>query len=293
MEQIYGNQIELPLVHQIGAIRSHQARRITWHEHTVPEVLFLVEGATAYEVTGGRTVALSGGQFLVMPPGLRHRGLHDVRSPSTICGISFDVRCNQATRNTPFSRQDLRHLSQRFDDPGLHPHPMGRELRRIITRLMEELTGLPTDSLPPLAGARIRGLACAALLETAYQLQTSRPAELSVLMDAAVKFLQKHYVEPIGIAEMVRHLGLSRTRIFELFKSATGMTPNDYLLRLRVDKAKELLETNNLSITTIAFDTGFSSSQYFGSVFRKYTGKTPREYRQATDSATGGKSGRV
>jgi len=57
------------------------------------------------------------------------------------------------------------------------------------------------------------------------------------------------------------------------------MTPNDYLLRLRIRKASELLSDSETSITDIAFRTGFSSSQNFSKVFKKYTGMMPSRYR--------------
>jgi two-component system response regulator YesN len=72
--------------------------------------------------------------------------------------------------------------------------------------------------------------------------------------------------------------------------TATGLTPNDCLLRLRVEKAKELLARPGPSVTAIALDVGFSSAQYFSDVFRKYAGKTPREYRQGACKGVKGRS---
>jgi transcriptional regulator GlxA family with amidase domain len=57
------------------------------------------------------------------------------------------------------------------------------------------------------------------------------------------------------------------------------MTPNDYLQRLRVTRARDLLVTTSQSVTDIAYATGFSSSQYFSNVFRKYAGTTPSTFR--------------
>jgi len=74
--------------------------------------------------------------------------------------------------------------------------------------------------------------------------------------------------------------GCSRSRLFQLFKQATGMTPNDYLQRLRVKEASAMLINQpGASITDVAFSNGFSSSQYFCNVFRKYTGTTPVAFR--------------
>jgi transcriptional regulator GlxA family with amidase domain len=58
-------------------------------------------------------------------------------------------------------------------------------------------------------------------------------------------------------------------------KENTGMTPNDHLQRLRVNKARQLLADPARTITDVAFVTGCASSQYFSKVFRKYVGVTP------------------
>jgi AraC-like DNA-binding protein len=66
----------------------------------------------------------------------------------------------------------------------------------------------------------------------------------------------------------------------EKFLKEVRLTPAEYLTRLRMKKAKQLLKISKKSITEIAFDLGFSSSQYFATVFKKVTGITPRFYRK-------------
>jgi len=61
---------------------------VGWHTHEEFEMLFLLEGGTAYAFKSGATGKLHGGDFLVLPPCSGHRGNHDVRSPSRICGLA-------------------------------------------------------------------------------------------------------------------------------------------------------------------------------------------------------------
>jgi transcriptional regulator GlxA family with amidase domain len=68
--------------------------------------------------------------------------------------------------------------------------------------------------------------------------------------------------------------------MFDIFKTQTGLTPNDYLQRARVEKAQEQLRQTNLSVTQIALATGFSSGQYFSTVFARYTGVSPTAFRK-------------
>src|ERR1035437_6968859 len=64
---LYGNQIGLPMLIHVSRVRSHIASRVTWHSHEGFELLFLLDGATAYEFAGQSTVALNGGHFLIVP----------------------------------------------------------------------------------------------------------------------------------------------------------------------------------------------------------------------------------
>src|SRR5512141_2152828 len=104
---VFGNQIELPMLIHVSRVRSHVASRVTWHSHKGFELLFLLDGATVYEFAGQHAVPLHGGHFLVVPPSLIHRGLHNMRSPCTICGLALKASRPSAWRTTTFSPSDL------------------------------------------------------------------------------------------------------------------------------------------------------------------------------------------
>ena len=81
------------------------------------------------------------------------------------------------------------------------------------------------------------------------------------------------------IDRLVAHIGYSRTQVFTLFRENTGLTPADFLTRLRVKKACSLLETTALPACRIARECGFSSASAFNAVFRRQTGTTPLAWR--------------
>ena len=278
--QIRGLDLELPLVTVLGTVRSYSAGRVVWHSHHEPELLFLLEGATTYEFRDGRTVELTGGHFLLVPPGSVHRGAHDVRMPSMLCGIAFDPGGRDSRRNTVFTRDDLRAIEDRLKGKSPTVRPFSRELRRIIPRVMEECHAFNSGRHDMATKASLRALACLAILDAARQVASPGRADPTELVAAAEAFLRTRLADPVRMPELARHLGLSRARMFEVFKQATGLTPNDCLLRYRIERARELLNTSDQSVTEIALASGFSSSQYFSHVFRKYAGLSPSEYRQ-------------
>jgi len=282
--QIRGRDIEMPLVERLGAINSHKAARISWHQHPRFELLCLLEGATAYEFRDGPTVELRGGQFLVVPPNRMHRGVHNVRMPASLCGIVFDPRPANSRLNTPFTRADLNRLKDQFCRHALIVHEMGVELRRLLTHLSREVRdaeGVADSMVAP----TLRLLTCAALIEAARQLTRGVPGNTGRVVATAQAYMEEHFGEPLPMAELARVSGCGRARLFQIFKQSVGMTPNDFLQRLRVNKARQWLADPQLTVTEVALRSGFSSSQYFSSVFRRYTGTTPSAARRQSGLA--------
>lgn len=277
-QRVYGRDIGLPLVHSIGAIRSHSAARLIWHAHQPFELLCVLDGATAYELRDGNTIELTGGQFVVLPPRAVHRGLHNVRMPAKLCGVIFDPCRPSAARHTPFTRSDLRWIARHFQAHSLTVCRIGGELQRLVTALNQQITQFD-ERTEEAALSSLRLLVCAVILEAARQLTTAKTPPSQDAVAVATSYLQEHFHEPVMMNDLAHRAGCSRARLFALFKQQTGLTPNDYLLRLRVDKARQLLTTTSRSVTEIAFEVGFASSQYFSRVFRKYTGQMPSEYR--------------
>jgi AraC-like DNA-binding protein len=276
---VHGNQIGLPMLIHVSRVRSHTASRVTWHSHEGFELVFLVDGATAYEFAGRTTVDLRGGHFLVVPPGLVHRGLQDVRSPSTICGLALKASPPCAWKGTTFTAADVRRLRTALENASRKVHPFNPALRWLVRRLMEETASYPANPQRAEAGIALRALICAVLVEAMRQMlmPVTVPKQF---VAAAVAYLRQHLHEPVGMADLVRHVGFSRARMFDMFKAQTGLTPHDYLQRMRIEKAQEQLRQTKLSVTEIGMAVGFSSGQYFSTVFARYSGVSPTGFRK-------------
>ncbi len=83
----------------------------------------------------------------------------------------------------------------------------------------------------------------------------------------------------VFIADLAKIAGLSTHRFIETFKMTFGVTPAQYIIQARTERAKELLEKTTLGIATIAAETGFSSHSHFSEQFSRRVGQTPSEYR--------------
>ena len=83
----------------------------------------------------------------------------------------------------------------------------------------------------------------------------------------------------VNLSDIVSMLNISEEHFCRIFKDYTGFRPFEYINRLKIQKAKELLKNSELNIKDISFQTGFENHSYFSKLFKRYTGCTPSEYR--------------
>lgn len=102
----------------------------------------------------------------------------------------------------------------------------------------------------------------------------------SVSLEEAIEYLHAHFSNSPTLKEIALHAGLQPNYFCRKFKQETGKTYVEYLNDLKIEHAKKMLQACNLSITEIAFDSGFFSSSSFLREFKKSTGFAPSQYRK-------------
>jgi len=103
---------------------------------------------------------------------------------------------------------------------------------------------------------------------------------LSVIKKS-IAYISDHYNTELSLDMVAAHTGLNPSYFSTLFKKETGVNFSNYLLNLRIEKAKLLLANSNLPLINIAVEVGFDNQSYFSNVFKKATKMTPKQYRQS------------
>ncbi|MBF9018919.1 MULTISPECIES: helix-turn-helix domain-containing protein [unclassified Oceanispirochaeta] len=94
------------------------------------------------------------------------------------------------------------------------------------------------------------------------------------------KYIYENLEKDLSLIVLSDRVSLNPTYLSRLFKSVTNANLSDYILKIRMDKAQDLLNRSGMKINDIAMEVGYNSAPSFTRVFRKYCGKTPREYRE-------------
>ncbi|MDR0856726.1 MAG: AraC family transcriptional regulator, partial [Clostridiales bacterium] len=97
-------------------------------------------------------------------------------------------------------------------------------------------------------------------------------------MSNAIAYIMKNYAEELTLSKVAGAVYVSSYYLSHLFREELNTTFSEYVLRLRIDKARELLKDKNVKIQEVAYMTGFNDANYFAKAFKKHTGISPKEY---------------
>ncbi len=119
-----------------------------------------------------------------------------------------------------------------------------------------------------------------AFLSRRYGESEAHESRALLRMGRLISVLEERYAEPWTLESLAELARLSRTNLLRIFRQATGRSPIEFLIGLRIEAAKRLLRRTTLGMTEIALETGFGDGNYFARKFREATGRTPTEYRR-------------
>ncbi len=96
----------------------------------------------------------------------------------------------------------------------------------------------------------------------------------------SIKYIHENYTEKISIPNLAKLEGLSNSRYITLFSKETGQAPSEYILDLRLSRARELLLTTDMEIGLVGASSGYKDPYFFSKIFKKHMGASPQEYRK-------------
>ncbi len=258
----------LPEVPTIGRYRYQRARSgLESHVHRgAYELCYLIEGRQVYRVAGQDWLLNAGDGFCTRPD-----EPHDTAErPQEIAALCW-IQVMPPARGRGIL--------------GLDPATSAELVRRIgaLPRTFRAPPGVETTFATIFAahaaGDRVAmALPIAGLLLDTCRHAVAAPTHQTAGMQAVLRFIEDNLHRPITATELARQAGLTLAWFKARFRTEIGQPPARYVMRRRIDRAIERLASGR-PVTRVAADLGFASSQHFANVVRRWTGKTPGEFR--------------
>lgn len=262
------------LVFILGHVNARIARKpLNLHNHgNMVEFVYVVKGSQSYNVNGTDYTVNKGDVFFTFPNEVHGTGSH----PEEISEIYYMIIDMEMLSSIGvFSASDEYDAVRRQLSDSNRVYKSSSGLHGLFKQLMIRLTknDIHHDTL-------IRN----SLSEVMISLFTPRNAgynKSEVSIKSSIEYIHSHICEPIHVSELndLEHMSLSAYN--RAFARIMGISPGEYILKCKIDKAKELLTSTDLSVTDISFGLGFSSSQYFATVFKRFCYTSPSLYRKA------------
>jgi len=149
---------------------------------------------------------------------------------------------------------------------------------------LEEILGLKSKSIAELWGVENQEELCLWVVKVVNDiienLYRSKTLYLDQRVRRALEFMDQHFFSDLTVERIAREAYLSTSRFSHLFKSQMGLAPVEYLTRVRIENARQMLKNSKKSVAEIAQELGYSDQSYFTKVFKKSEGLTPQSFRK-------------
>ncbi|MBM7569242.1 AraC family transcriptional regulator [Paenibacillus sacheonensis] len=230
---------------------------------------YVIKGKGFFECRGRRQPVQKGEIFAIYPGELTYYET-DPSDPWTFCWFAFGGRR---------TKELLLRAGVSVEDPvrGIRD---GSGIPDQISLMIDTLQTYPSRDLP---ASRIHGALYTifAMLEVSHL--ASSPAfnsrtEAPDYTGKALKFLETHYQNPISIKNIADYVGLERTYFTKQFTKATGLSPQRYLIKYRIEQALRLLATTDMTVGQIGKSVGIPEMAYFSRLFKKVVGVAPKQH---------------
>lgn len=286
---IKGNEIGYPVHVYYIELSKMYMQRIRWHWHPEVEVMIINHGE-ADLLTDDKKIRLKAGQGILINQNVMH-SLQPVDAKAD-CSLYFTIFHPSFLFGYGNTVMSTKFLTPILSSPSFRVMLLD-EQDQAAERLMDTINSVIAVNMTKKYGFELitKSYLCqfwVQLLEQVIpQNLTSRKQNGLSLDETRVKdailYIENHYSEHISLEDLANSVHISKSECCRCFKRALQFTPIEYLMKYRIFKAANMIQSHDPishSISDLAFSVGFNNVSYFNKVFKQYMKCTPREYKK-------------
>jgi len=261
----------------------HHPDHISIHEEF--ELVFLQEIDKGTFYIDDKTIKVRTNDLLLIKPNIPHYLKVESNRPGRFIVLKFSFGKTEANKYSNISANDfLSFISDSNDNGGYFK--LSSTNCSNISLIMQQI--LHESKSPDGESEFLKSLLTVELfvwLSRSLRLQwesnlTTKGDKMQEILDSAKHYIEENYNTDISLTDIAGYVYISTSHFARAFKKQFKISPIQYLLSIRIEKAKTLLEETNLKVGDIASSVGFSAQQRFNDIFKKHLGLSPSEYRQ-------------
>jgi len=271
-------KLKLKMVRELGIDNIKKASPQKRQFHKYIQLTFMIKGTLSWTVPGGKTIRLHGGEYCITRHGNTFDILYDVLSPCSLMWIIFNPFSEGAEKGTCFSKKELLEMGNNLVDSSMSVYRMSHAMHFYINEMRDLAMKSDGRKISSADMHRIRIGLMGVFIESASRL----PCKSSSTEELCRQIKELVLAEPaknLSIEDIAGFFHLSPGFFGKRFRAESGISAADFVRRVKLEESVRLMREESKNITETAFALGFSSSQYFATLFKKYFGRTPREFR--------------
>ena len=252
-------------------------------QHDSFEMVYMKKGSAVFEVSG-QPVEMGPNDIIIIKPFQYHKFIVKSESGCEFIVLSFKFENKDTGEYSEVSLEDFLNFVSSKESGAFISLKVSQknDIIVLLNRILKERDSneIGSEFLSHLLVLELFVLISRALkMEWENSIKSKSP-KLKELIEISVNYIHNNFERNISLNDIAKFVFLSTSYFTRAFKEEMNISPISYLLKVRVERAMELLRETDQKVSDIALSVGFSNQQRFNEIFKKHTKMTPLQYRK-------------
>lgn len=264
----------VPELTMLGYDDTKHAIELKEHKHSGSYEFVYVERGRASWAVGGETFDTKGGEIFITKPDEWHKGSYDIIEPCRFWWLTLQT-ANQMESFLRLPDEEAATLLARLENLPRIIH-LGTAAREPFQMMLHAFQKRPILAALKCRTAIVQLLL---LLSSKPNLPQASEEESFELLHQVIDGLPHRLGRSLRVEQLAQEAGMSISYFYKIFQQQTGHSPRDYIEKLKMEEACNQLMDSSHTVTHIALELGYATSQHFSTAFKKLKGRTPLQWR--------------